>query len=455
MDAGADYRLAYPRNMKPIIKDTGISSGYLRPVDGIAYTGTGPGRSRGAINWENQHYRVMGSKLCRVEENGTVIELGDVGDDGRQVSLAYSFERLAIASNENLFYLTDNVLEQVTDPFLGRVLDVVWIDGYFMTTDGEFLVVTELNDPFVVNPLKYGSSEIDPDPVVALVKQRNEIYAVNRYTIEVFDNLGTPNFPFGRIEGAQIQKGAFGSHCAIAYEEGVAFVGSGVGESPGVYLAGKGSAQKVSTREIDDILSEYTEQQLSEVVLEVVSDRSHPLLWIRLPDQTLVFDLKTSQSAQTSVWFIMDSGQNIPYRAIDVIWCHDDWQVGDYLTFDVGVLDDTIATHFGNVVPWEFSTKIVYGEGNGALFHSLELVGLPGRVAFGQDATITTSYSLDGRTWSQERPLPLGERGNRGQRLVWRRQGSMRNYRIQRFRGDSNSYLTIARLEAQIEGLMA
>ena len=76
-----------------------------------------------------------------------------------------------------------------------------------MLTDGEFLIVTELNDPFSVSPLKYGSSEADPDPVKAILKLRNEPYALNRYTIEVFDNVGGEGFPFQRIEGAQTQTG--------------------------------------------------------------------------------------------------------------------------------------------------------------------------------------------------------------------------------------------------------
>jgi hypothetical protein len=60
-DTKADFRSAYPINMKPIVKETGVSKGYLRPVEGITQLGTGPGRSRGAINWDGQHYRVMGS----------------------------------------------------------------------------------------------------------------------------------------------------------------------------------------------------------------------------------------------------------------------------------------------------------------------------------------------------------------------------------------------------------
>jgi hypothetical protein len=35
-----------------------------------------------------------------------------------------------------------------------------------------------------VDSFKYGSSEVDPDPVKALLKVRNEVYALNRHTIE-------------------------------------------------------------------------------------------------------------------------------------------------------------------------------------------------------------------------------------------------------------------------------
>ena len=301
-DTKADFRTAYPVNMKPIVAGTGISEGYLRPVEGITQTGTGPGVTRGAINWDGVHYRVMGSRICRILLDGTVVDLGDVGDNGKQVSLTYSFDRLAIASNLNLFYLQDDVLTQVTDVDLGDVLDVIWIDGYFMVTDGEFIVVTDIDDPTSVSITRYGSSEIDPDPIVGLVKHRNEVYAINRHTIEIFSNIGGSGFPFGRITGAQIQRGAFGTHCAVVYEAGVAFLGSAPGESPGVYLGANGQSRKISTREIDEVLANNLETDLADVVLEAVHDRSHELLWVRLSDQTLVFDFETSQASGELVW---------------------------------------------------------------------------------------------------------------------------------------------------------
>lgn len=69
------------------------------------------------------------------------------------------------------------------------------------------------------------------------------------------------------------------------------------------------------------------------------------------------------------------------------------------------------------------------------------------------DPVIWTSYSLDGETWSQERPINAGKQGQRCKRLQWRNQGSMRNYRMQRFRGTSDAHLSIARLEANLEAL--
>lgn len=471
----ADYKTAYPINMMPVIQDTGISRGYLRPVRGMTEIGRGPGPSRGAINWNGVHYRVMGSQLCRIDEDGNVVSLGDVGNDGLRVSMDYSFDYLAIKSDRRLFffYNTDDVddsgwsafdtiqesgvwkLIEVTDADLGVVVDMVWIDGYIMTTDGEFLVVNELNDPTAITTTKYTSSEIDPDPINGLAKLRNEVYAINRYTIEVFDNVGGSNFPFQRISGAQIEKGSLGTYCSKVYKGMVAFLGSGRNESPGVHLAGGGQSQKISTREIDEILSSFTEFQLSESVMETMNDKSHDLLLIRIPDRTLVYDLTASSATGEPIWYIMSSSAVglSPYKGRDIIWVYDKWYCGDTRSSKVGILDDTTALHFGEVVSWEFSTKVIYNESRGVIFSKLELVSLPGRYDSEDGAVISTSYTTDGRNWSQPRTIDAGTIGNRDKRLVWWRQGHMKHTRVQRFTGDSKSYLAVSRLDVTLEEL--
>jgi hypothetical protein len=453
-DNDADFRTSYPVNMTPVPKAQGISNGYLRPADGIVSNGTGPGQNRGGINWKGFCYRVMGNMLVKIGADNTIFEIGSVGFGG-QVSLDYSFDRLAIASGGRLYYWDESTLTQVTDADLGNVLTVIWVDGYFMTTDGEFLIVTELNDPTEVDPLKYGSSEVDPDPVKALLKIQDEVYALNRYTIEVFDNIGGTGFPFQRIEGAQINKGPLGTHSCCVLANAIAFLGSGRNEAPAIYLGKNSDAQKISTREIDQILLTYTEQQLSECVMETRIDSGHQHLWIRLPDRTLVYDLAASASLQRPVWFILTSSLEgfARYRAGDLVWCYNRWMVGDPSSAALGTLTDSISSQYGQTVRWEFGTTIVYNEGRGAIFHQLELVCLTGRTIFGEDPYITTAYSVDGVSWGQDKPVKVGMSGDRSKRIVWFQQGKMQNWRIQRFQGTSDAFISVARLEVQLEPL--
>ena len=455
-DSTPELRTAYPVNLVPVPKASGISNSFLRPGDGIVSNGTGPGIDRGGINWRDSLYRVMGTKLVEINSTGTVTTLGDVGGPTDQlVTFDYSFDQLAIASGGRLYYWNETTLTQVTDPDLGVVLDFCWVDGYFMTTDGEFLIVTELTDPTQVNPLKYGSSEVDPDPVVALLKLRNEVYALNRNTIEVFDNVGGELFPFARIDGAQIQKGVVGTQACCIYIERVAFLGGGRNEAPGIYVGAAAVTEKISTQEIDNLLLQYTEAQLALVKLEARNDKNHQHLYVHLPDRTIVFDASASKDLQTPVWFTLVSTLDgfSQYRARNMVWVYDKWMVGDPQSTSIGYLVQDIGSHWGQQVRWEFGTLIVYNESNGALFSELELVSLTGSVVLGKNPQISTSYSLDGQSYSQEKFISVGTIGNRKKRLAWFQQGHMRNWRIQRFRGDSDAHVSYVRLEAQIEAL--
>ena len=456
-DTTPELRTSYPVNFVPVPKKSGISNGFLRPGDGIVANGTGPGIDRGGIEWNGDCYRVMGTKLVEVASDGTVTTLGDVGGPTTQlVTMDYSFDLLAIASGGRLYYWNPltSTLTQVTDPDLGIVLDVVWVDGYFMTTDGESLIVTELSDPTQVNPLKYGSSEVDPDPVVALLKLRNEIYALNRHTIEVFDNVGGELFPFARIDGAQIQKGVIGTQGCCVFIERIAFLGSGRNEAPGIYVGAAAITEKASTQEIDNLLLNYTEVQLATVKLEARNDKAHQHLYVHLPDRTIVYDASASQELGEQVWFTLTTTVVgfAQYRARNFVWVYDKWLVGDPQSTSIGYFVQDTGHHWGEQVRWEFGTLIVYNESNGAIFNKLELVSLTGSVALGINPQISTSYSVDGKAYSQERSISVGTIGS-NKRLCWFQQGHMRNWRIQRFRGDSDAHVSFIRLEAQIEPL--
>ncbi len=455
VDADPAFRTSYPRNLVPVPKDTEISKGFLRPADGLIEFSTSPGVDRGGIDWDGLMYRVKGANLVSIDENGVEIVIGNVDTDINNsfVTMVYSFDFLAIASNKKLWLYDKTTLAQNVDPDLGIVLDVVFIDGYFMTTDGEFLVVTELGDPFSVNPLKFGSSEVDPDPIVALLELRNEVYVVNTNTIEVFRNIVTTDlFPFVRIKTAQIEKGAVDTHAATVLVDTIAFLGNGRNEALGVYLGVSGRATKISTAEIDERLALYTADELKSVVVESRIDRSHEFLYLHFPDVTFVFDRTATGQSEEFVWFTLDSAGS-RYRARGFVRIYNKWLAGDPTGTQIGEAVETVSDHFGDLTSWEFSTMVMYDGAKGVIFHELELIALTGAVALDKDPVVTTQWSEDGITFSQPRTTSAGKKGDRSRRIRWFKQGRMVSRRIQKFTGTSDTHVTFAALEARLENL--
>ena len=220
-------------------------------------------------------------------------------------------------------------------------------------------------------------------------------------------------------------------------------------------MGANGSTQKIATREIEQILATYTETQLASAFLEERIDKAHQFLIIHLPNHTLVFDGAATQAMGEPVWFTLSSTLtgDSQWKAQSVIWVYDKWQVYNPTNTQFGYLDDTISSHWGVDIGWEFGTQITYNESNGAIFHQLELVALTGHVAADTSPTIWTQYSSDGETWSVEKPVRAGTLGQRAKRIVWLQQGYMNNWRIQRFRGTSEAHISISRLEARLEPL--
>lgn len=454
--ATPDFYKSHPVNMVPVVESgdgsgSGISKGYLRSPAGVATKATTTGSDRGGYVWKGRQYRVIGSSLVMVSDEGTIATVGDVGSGG-PVTWAESFDRLAVNSGTALWYYNSATLTQVTDVDLGPVLSLAWSDGYFITTDGTSIVVTELNDPTSIDPLKYGSSEAAPDPVNGLLALRGEVYALNRFSIEVFSNRGTTGFPFARNRGAEIGKGSVGPNAFSPFVETFAFVGSGRNETCAVYLAGAGQAIKISPRALDDELGRLSAAELAAIEVEQRNSGGQLELLVHLPAQTWVYGWVSSQQLDQPVWYRLAGGAlaDQAYAPRHFTLFNGQWWAGS--ATKIGVVDDAIATVFDEAPGYIFDTLFIYNGGMGAVLHSLELVTMAGR-SIGTAAPVMMSYTNDGITYSQQRPASTGARGNRATRPAWRQCGLVRNWRGYRFEGRLTDPVAYARLEAQIEGL--
>lgn len=450
-EAGA-FLTSYPINREPVLKDTGISDGYLAVPPGIVEVATGPGAERGGINWNGICYRTMGSSLVRLNSDWSVDTLGDVGSGGI-CGLDYSFDNLIINSGTNLYYwnATDG-LRQVTDPDLGVVLDAIFVDGYTMTTDGESLVVTELNDPMSVDPLKYGSSEESPDAVTGLVHMHGEVYAFNRFTTQVFQNVGGSGFPFQTIKTATVPYGCVGPRAKCKYIGTVAFVGGPENANPGVYLLGAGDADKISSAEVDQALADLTDDELAAIWVEARSMNDEDRLIVHLPDRSWSFSAQVSRKSSVKTWcqYVTSTSTSGRYEGRGIVNAYGKMIVGSS-TGAIGYLSNDTAQHYGADVGWQFDTTLLFNEGRRGILGEMELFGTPGRG--NADSRIFMSYTKDGEIWSMERATSAGMLGERTKRVRWPAGVRFEQYMGLRFRGVDASMMGIARLECAVEEL--
>lgn len=450
----AEFDLSYPTNLEPIIIDSKISKGQLRHPSGAVALSTGPGIDRGGINWDGVCYRVMGPKLVKVAQDGAITEIGTVGGTG-PVTLEYGFDRLGIRSGTNLFYYDKITLTQVTDPDLGPVVDAIWFDSYWMTTDGTHIGVMELSDPTQASPLKYGSAEEDPDPLTGLIRVpgRAEVNWIGRHTIQVARNVGGNGFPFAPIKGASIPYGCVSASAKSLFMNSFAFVGSKRNDALGVYVAGQGDADKISTRKVDDALAQVEDP--ASIILESRSYRDEQRLFVHLPNETWVFLAQASAKAQEPVWYRAASGTGDPYRLRNSVAVYGRIMVADVGSAQLGWLSEDVTTHFGAATEWVLHAGYLFNDGKGGILHSAELIGLPGRGTGSDEVTAFMSLTRDGTTYSVERAINLGRPGQRAKRMQWRPHARFALYMGLRFRGYNKALPGFARLEADVRPLAA
>ena len=452
-DNVGDFVESKPINREPVVMDTGLSQGFLRVAPGVVGTDQGSGDDRGGILWNGVAYRVIGSRLVRLDSAGKIFDIGNVGPGG-PCWFDYSFDQLAVGSGTNVFLYDGFTINQITDPDLGQIIDGIWIDGYFLMTDGEFLVVTELNNPTAIDPLKYGSSEEDPDPILGVIKVRGEVYALNRYTTENFLNAGSTGFPFARNSGGLIPFGAVGTKAKAAFLQTFAFVGSARGEALGVYIAGNGDASKLSDRFIDQELAKLTDAEAAAIQCESRVDADEQRFLIHLPDKTLVYYATASSRSQSKIWAIYASGVGADeaYRGRNGVPAYGKTWVGD-ADGNVGYLDTSVSTQFGKIAGRRIDTALLYNEAGRGIINSVELAGLPGRAPLGAEPRIFMSWTIDGVSWSQERVVTAGRAGEKATRMQWRPNIRFNQWIGMRFREADEGLQTYARLDAKIQAL--
>ncbi len=445
-----DYRDSLPVNMYAVIKPIFGAAGYMVQEPGLTQYATGAGIDRGGIWNERQteHYRVSGGSFVKIDSAGTVTTLGSIsGSD--TASLPYSFNTQGIVADGRFWlYDTTSGFREVTDSDLGNPIDCVWVDGYYFFTDGEFIFHSDLIDESSIDPLKFATAEFMPDPSLGVAKtQDNKVIVFGRYTTEYFVNVAADNFAFQRVATRAIKIGIVGTHAKAESGDAWFILGGRKEEGISVHRLGVGAAEKVATREVDKIIGQYTETELASSVIESYEEDGYSFILIHLPSHVLKLNVTFAKKGGIDqAWTILksDVAGDDPWRAKHGVFepRKGQWVYGDKINGTVGILDNTVSTHYGEISEWILQTPFTNLEGQS--IDEFEVETIPGFTTT-EDATVFLSLTYNGVTHGSEWTQLYGLPSDYGQRFIIRRLGYVSDWVGFKLRGATRSRMAFSR----------
>ncbi|GAG96185.1 unnamed protein product, partial [marine sediment metagenome] len=271
--------------------------------------------------------------------------------------------------------------------------------------DGEYIYHTELDNETSIDPNTYATAEFMPDKSLGVAKtQDNKVMILGRYTLEYFIDAETDDFSFRRLERRAQKIGIVATHAKCEVAGKFYITGGRKDEGLGVHIIGVGSSEKVSTREIDKILETYTEPELSDMRMESRMDGDVTFLIVHLPNDTLCFNETVAKKFGVSVaWSILksDVAGDTPYRGINGVFDANrgQWMYGDKQNSNIGYLDDTVCTQYGEIVEWIIYSPLF--KLDKMSINRLEIETIPGHTVL-DDAKVAISFTYNGLTYGKE-----------------------------------------------------
>lgn len=454
----------YPEN-------SALSDGALFNASGIttqATTGaTLSSSTSGAIEMGGVLYITNGTKLYSINSSYVVTDLGTIGG-GTRVSMAHNGTKLCIVSPGGDAYVYDSgtsTLTQITDPDYNTADIVVFKDGYFIfsETDGTNFFCSQLNDPLTFDALDFGSAEVNPDSIVGLHVNHNDLFVLGSQTIELFTNQGGSGFPFIRIDGANIQKGVHAKFSPVEFDNTFMFVGGGYNEMSAIWkVTSSSSAVKVSTDAVDSAIQEFTKAEIANAFSFTYSENGHFFACFtfeatadRIPSRTFVYDATSSTLSGKSIWFERQTGVSASrWRVNHIVNVYNRLITTDSVDGRIGYINADDYEEYGSTMLREFVTQPFTQLNNRLFFGNIELtvengVGLSS--GQGSNPLVNMEYSDNGgRDWSYILSRTLGATGEYLQRVIWRRLGRSPTNRMFRFKVSDPIPFNVLKLESNI-----
>lgn len=385
----------------------------LKTPDGLSVFGTaGTGAIRGMLTMADVLYVVGDTNLYRVDSDGSATALGGI-EGSELVSMSENGYQLIVVNGPKgwTFNKDTAVFAQITDPAFPGADTVTFLDQYIIANSpgtDEFFI-SALGDATSYDALDFAAAETTPDPIQAVLADHREIWIFGRKSIEVWTDTGAADFPFERVSGATIQRGA-ATKFSMAKTDNTIFW---LGEDGVVYRANGYQPKRVSTRPIEQ---QIAQENISEAFAFGYEKGGHSFFVLTfINGKTWIYD------ASSGAWHRRKTFEIERWRANCHVFAYGKHLVGDRQSGIIWELRDDVYTEGDDPIVSERKTQYL---SDNNLYHrmaELELVFNTGQgltTGQGSDPIVDVRYSDDGgRNYTNFRQGSLGKIGEYARRV--------------------------------------
>lgn len=399
----------------------------LLGAPGLAsFASIGSGPVRGFCAMAGTLYAVSGGTLYSVSSAGVGTALGGIIGGSGPVSMDTNGTQIVIVNGTNGYvYSVLGGLQLITDIDFHPANTVTFFDQRFVfdrAGTNQFFASDTLDGTAYTSTV-IASAEARPDFVKAVVLNQQVLLVFGERTIEPWQNVGAPNFPYERVPGVIVERGLLAPHATAKADNTVFFLG----ENRVLYRLAGLVPQRVSNHAIEAIWQNYA--TVTDAHMFAHQFNGHEFVNVIFPSvpATWVLDVSTGLPHERESWDMLNNNLG-RWRGNCAINHYNKWLIGDAFDGTVGYLDNEVYSEYGNVMQGSATSVHMHKDRKRLFCRRLELdvesgVGLV--TGQGDDPQIMMEISRDGgRTFGTlQKWRALGQLGAYLQRVIWHRLG--------------------------------
>lgn len=404
---------------------------YRRSAGLTAFATTGRTGYRGAILMPGALYVAELNRVISVDANGTVTDIGALAG-ALPVTMARNnlnpTPQLAIVSENGAFYSSGGSAPvSWPDADLPVPNSVFFQDGYFFWTIGDGRAFASDLNSSSVNSLSFVTIQSrSSDALIRGVPYKGVALFFKTSSCEAWNDTANPSpaFPYSRLQ--VIDRGLLGPNAIAGWQDGFGQL-LWVADDGGVYRftdATSFGLQKVSSPDLDRKIAAVSDKTTLLAGCYVSGGKS--IWYLSSPTWTWEFNLNSEKWNERESF---QAGNNTTgafsvWRGQGGTLAFGKWILGDLQTGNLGYIDATAQTEFGQPIRMRIESAEVADFPNRtrvgrADFNWVTGVGISTGTASQQNPKAEISWSDDGGLkWKYPVLRTLGAQGNAGQRVT-------------------------------------